>query len=165
MRLLIALRLIPERVIRGLRERRIVIAHHIRHRHADALLFVVQHQHRPAIGAKTDFQRAIRVIGVERHPLHLFGVIHLHIAIVEKRDMGGVLFGHGFADIAVAFMVINRLGIGSHFAVRAAPGVCCGHNSLPEMTPAPVGAWGQDSTGLRLGNESFLVPPDVAPRI
>ena len=129
----IALRLVPEGVIGRLGEFGVVIAHDVRHGDADALLLVVQHQDGAAIGAQADFQRAVRVVRVERHALDLFGVVHLHVAIVEEGDVGGVLLGHGFADVAVALMVVDRLGGGCHMDMLAASGVFCGHNSLPEI--------------------------------
>ena len=141
--LLIALRLIPKCVIRRLRERRIVIAHDIRHRDADAVLFVVQQQHGPAIGAQANLQRAVGVVRIKRHPFHLFGMIRLHIAIVEKRHMRVLLLSNRFADIAVAFMVINRFGIRCDMHMRAAPGIFCGHNSPPEITPHLPGRLGR----------------------
>ena len=110
MGLFIALGFIPERVIAGLGEMGVVIAHDIRHSDADALLLVIQHQHGAAIGAQTNLQRAIRIVGIERHPFDLFGVIHLHIAIVEKGDMRGVLASDGLADVAVTFVVVDRFG-------------------------------------------------------
>ena len=131
MRLLVALRFVPERVIARRREFRVIIAHHIRHRHADALLLVVQHQNRPAIGAQANFQRPIGVVCIKRHPLHLFGMIGLHITMLEKRHMRVLLLGDRFADVAVAFVVVNRLGSGRNMHMRAAAGVFRGHNSLP----------------------------------
>jgi len=127
----VALLLIPKRMVAGLREGGVIIAHDVRHRDADALLFVVQHQHRAAIGAEADFQRAIGVVGIERHTLHLFGVVGLQVGVVEKGDMGVLLTGDGFADIAVTFMVINRFCGSGHMHMRAAPGIFCGHTILP----------------------------------
>src|SRR5690348_5836723 len=55
----VAFALVPEGMVGGFRKRRIVVAHDIGHGHADALLLVVQHQHRTAVGAEADFQRAV----------------------------------------------------------------------------------------------------------
>jgi hypothetical protein len=60
------------------------MAHDVRHGNADALRPVVQHHDGAAIGAEAEFQRAVRVLRVEGHPLDILGVVHLQVIVVEK---------------------------------------------------------------------------------
>jgi hypothetical protein len=53
-----------------------------------------------------------------------------------QRPVRRVLAGHGFADVAMALVVINRFGSGRHVDVAAATCVFCGHIFLPmPLTP------------------------------
>lgn len=102
------------------------MAHHVRHRHADTALLVVQQQRGPAFLADADLQQAVRVVLVEGDPVHQLGVVDLDVAVVEKGDMGRLLARHALADVAVAFVVVDGLGSGSDMDVLATASVVGG---------------------------------------
>ena len=125
-RLGISLSVVVKRVIGRFGKSR-AVAHDIRYRHPDALLFVIKHDNRTAFTAGTKLQRAIGIIGVEGLALQIFWMIHRQIAMVEKGNMGGLLASHRFADIAVADVVVYRLIVGAGVNVVAAAGIRIGH--------------------------------------
>jgi hypothetical protein len=57
-------------------------------------------------------------------------MIRLQVTIVEKGHMGVLLSGHGFADIAVAFVVINRFGVARHMNMGTTASIFCCHHFL-----------------------------------
>jgi hypothetical protein len=135
-RLGVSLRFIPEGMVGRTGKLANVVPHDVWNGNADAMLFVVQHQDRIAFGTKADLQRTARIVGVERHALDFLGVVDFQVTVVEEGHLRGVLPGYGFANVAMAFMVVDGLGGGGDMHVRASAGVLCDHNlELPEATP------------------------------
>jgi hypothetical protein len=86
------------------------------------MLFIVQQDRRPAIGAGAQLQRAVRVVLVERLARQLFRVIHRQIGIIEKRHMRRLLASHAFSDVTMAGVVINRRMKRRHMNMRTTAG-------------------------------------------
>lgn len=133
-------RRIVERVV-GRRGERRVEPHQVRHDGADAVLFVIQHDRRPAFGAGAQFQRAIGIVCVEWLPVQPGGVVDRDIAMVEERHMRGWLSGNALADRAVAGVVVNRIVVGMRVNVIASAVITMCHIS-PRLAgrPTPHGA-------------------------
>jgi hypothetical protein len=112
-------RRIVERVIAGCRERGF-ISHQVGHDHTDAGLLVIQHDRRAAICTGAQLQRAVGAAGVERLTIQSGLVIDHHLTVIEKRHMGSRLPSHGFADRAMAGVIVDRIVIGIRMDVVAA---------------------------------------------
>ena len=143
----VAFALVPKSVVGRLWKHGIVVAHHVRHGDADALLLVIKHQHGTTVGAEADFQRAVRVAGIEGHPLHLFRVVGLHVAVIEEGDMRRVLAGYGLADVAVTFVVVNWFGGCSDVHMFAAARISCSHGLSSRDGLVATGPLLKTSTG------------------
>lgn len=112
-------RRIIERMIAGCWERGF-ISHQVGHDHTDAGLLVIQHDRRAAICTGAQLQRAVGAVGVERLTIQPGLVIDHHLTVIEKRHMGSRLPGHGFADRAMAGVIVDRIVIGIRMDVVAA---------------------------------------------
>ncbi|OGT83347.1 MAG: hypothetical protein A3G96_06835 [Gammaproteobacteria bacterium RIFCSPLOWO2_12_FULL_52_10] len=87
------------------------ISHEVRHDHADASLFIIEHNGCAAGRAGAQLQRSTGILVIERLTIQTFEIIYFEIRVIKKDNMSGSLPGHAFTDGAVTNMIVNRVFI------------------------------------------------------
>jgi len=121
-------RCVVECVISGLGERGFFVAHDVRHRDADAFLFVVEHQGGTTIGTGAKLKWAVLVFLVERLAVNFFGVVDRKVVVFEENHMRGLLASHALTDIAMTNVVVDRLCRGFDVNVVTTTRIGTGHS-------------------------------------
>jgi hypothetical protein len=73
------------------------------------MLLVIKHDGCATTRARTELQRAIGILGVERLTIQAVELVYGQVSVVKKDNMGAVLPGNSFTDGAVTGVVVDRV--------------------------------------------------------